>query len=324
MKFSISIPAYKSQYLHEAIESVLHQSYHDWELVVVDDCSPENLKSIVTPYLYDCRVHYYRNNKNCGAVDVVDNWNICLNYCTGDYVICMGDDDRLLPCCLEEYRQLIERHPDLNVYHTRTEIIDEKGLVRDCQEGRPEWESVISLIWNRWAIRNKQYIGDFCYSLSYLKTVGGYYKQPLAWGSDDITAVLAAKKKGIANTKTFGFQYRENSLTISSSTSNAILKMQTTLSQYEWFSCFLKDVAQEGLSSSDYQYINTIEKVKFDYYRKSLGKNCIDYMQGNLSKLPLCYRILKPLHFPIAFFLRCYVSSIYHLLKRRNTSHTDK
>ena len=100
MTFSITIPAYKTRFLDEAIHSVIAQTYQDWQLVIVDDCSPEDLKSIVEPYLADSRVEYYRNEKNCGAVDVVDNWNICLSHCTGDYVICMGDDDRLLPCCL--------------------------------------------------------------------------------------------------------------------------------------------------------------------------------------------------------------------------------
>ena len=90
MKFSITIPAYKARFLDEAIKSVIAQTYQDWQLVIVDDCSPEDLKGIVEPYLADSRVKYYRNEKNCGAVDVVDNWNICLSHCTGDYVICMG------------------------------------------------------------------------------------------------------------------------------------------------------------------------------------------------------------------------------------------
>ena len=197
MKFSITIPSYKARFLDEAIKSVVSQTYDDWELIIVDDCSPENLESIVKPYLVDRRVRYFRNAKNCGAVDLVDNWNICLSYCTGDYVICIGDDDRLLPVCLEEYRRLIEKYPTLNVYHSRTEIINEQGNVIHLQEPRPEWESALSLLWNRWAYRNLQFIGDFCYRVQYLKDAGGYYKMPLAWGSDDITAVTAAKEKGL-------------------------------------------------------------------------------------------------------------------------------
>ena len=173
MKFSITIPAYKARFLDEAIKSVIAQTYQDWQLVIVDDCSPEDLKGIVEPYLADSRVEYYRNEKNCGAVDVVDNWNICLSHCTGDYVICMGDDDRLLPCCLAELSKTIDMYPELNVYHLQTEIIDESGKIIETLEERPEQEDVLSLMTKRWEGR-KQYIGDFCYSRKHLNAFGGY------------------------------------------------------------------------------------------------------------------------------------------------------
>ena len=121
MTFSITIPAYKSQFLEKAIASVVAQTFKNWELIIVDDCSPEHLYQIVEPFQKDNRIHYYRNEKNCGAENVVDNWNICLSHATGDYIICMGDDDCLLPWCLEEYQKLLsKKHPleILSVLHT--------------------------------------------------------------------------------------------------------------------------------------------------------------------------------------------------------------
>ena len=76
--FSILIPAYKSRYLNEAMESVLAQTYQDWEMIIVDDHSPEDLVSIVRRYK-DNRISYYRNGKNIGAGDVIKNWNKCLS-----------------------------------------------------------------------------------------------------------------------------------------------------------------------------------------------------------------------------------------------------
>ena len=310
MKFSVTIPAYKAQYLKEAIESVTRQTYTDWELIIVDDCSPEDLYTIVEPYLADKRIRYYRNEKNCGAVNVVDNWNICLNYCTGDYVICMGDDDRLLPQCLEEYKRLIGQYPDLNVYHCRTEIINEHGEIVNLQEPRPHWESVLSFLWNRWDQRNKQYIGDFCYNTNYLKNAGGYYKLPLAWGSDDITAVLAAKEKGIANTETFCFQYRENQQTISSSISNIKIKIEARVSQLNWFTSFLTDMGHTELTTTDTKYLQTIEKPQKRYFFKALDKDCPDYIKGNPLRLFWCYRQLKPFCYRKVTFLKWYLKSL--------------
>ena len=245
MTFSITIPAYKARFLDEAIKSVIAQTYQDWQLVIVDDCSPEDLKGIVEPYFADSRVEYYRNEKNCGAVDVVDNWNICLSHCTGDYVICMGDDDRLLPCCLEEYKMLIEKYPELNVYHCRTEIIDESGKVIETLEERPEQEDVLSLMTKRWEGR-KQYIGDFCYSRKHLNAFGGYYPLPYAWGSDDITLFRAALPSGIANVSRTGFQYRENQYSISLAHNDAE-KVATVLLQREWYQKAFAELIPQGV-----------------------------------------------------------------------------
>lgn len=316
MKFSVTIPSYKSEYLADAIQSVVNQNYTDWELIIVDDCSPEPLGSIVKPFLSDSRVRYFRNEKNCGAVDVVDNWNICLSYCTGDYVICIGDDDRLKPNCLDEYSILIARYPQLAVYHARTEIIDENGNVIGCQEERPEWESAISLLWNRWAVRENQYIGDFCYDIHHLRKESGYYKLPLAWGSDDITAVRAAKEYGIANTVNCCFQYRKNSQTITSS-KNARIKLSASLSAYEWFQAFLSDVDKNKLSETDKEYMKTIDNVCRTYYYKSLGKNCADDLCGNPFRIPYWHKQLSVFKFPTYLYLKWYLKSVYNLLLQK-------
>ena len=216
MKFSITIPAYKQKYLYEAIESCLAQTYKDFELIIVDDASPEDLKSVVDRF-QDSRIRYYRNEKNCGALHVVDNWNICLGYAQGDYVICMGDDDRLLPNSLEEYSKLIDKYPGLDIYHGMTEIIDENGNVTNIQEARPEREGMYSMISGRLRNSRLQYIGDWLFKRTALEQQNGYVNMPMAWGSDDLTAYTIAKNKGVANTQIPVFQYRISSLTISNS-----------------------------------------------------------------------------------------------------------
>lgn len=213
MKFSITIPAYKQKYLYEAIKSCLAQTYNDFEVIIVDDASPENLKPVVDQF-HDNRIRYYRNEKNCGALNVVDNWNICLSYVTGDYVICMGDDDRLLPNCLEEYSLLINKIPGLGVYHGWTEIINEANDVIGFQDPRPLRESVSLMMLGRFVYERLQFIGDWLFDVKMLRENGGFYKMPFAWGSDDLSAYIAAQKNGVANTQTPVFQYRVSSLTI--------------------------------------------------------------------------------------------------------------
>lgn len=281
MRFSITIPAYKRKFLSEAIESCLAQSYQDFELIIVDDASPEDLESVVNSFK-DSRIRYYRNEKNCGAVDVVDNWNRCLDYAQGDYIICMGDDDRLLPCCLEEYAKLMEKHPGLGVYHAWTEIIDENGKFTNITAARCEYESVYSLIWHRWNNRTQQYIGDFLFDTMQLRKNGGFYKLPLAWASDDITAVIAATSKGIANTQQLGFCYRVNSQTISNS-GNAEIKMLSVIKEQEWYQAFLE---KEPISETDKKYWECIRKMRPRYFEKKKGLTiAIDLKNNSFFKL---------------------------------------
>lgn len=267
IKFTIAIPAYKKKFLSEAIESCLDQTYRDFELIVVNDHSPEDLDSVISHY-DDPRIRYYVNDKNFGAVNVVDNWNRCLEYATGDYFICMGDDDRLLPCCLEEYSNLARKYHEVKVYHAWTELIDAKGCLYMFQEQRPEWESAYAFLWQRWAFRYWQFVGDFCYHTDTLRKKGGFFKQPLAWSSDDITAFRAALDAGIANTQVPCFQYRSNDQTISSKGCNET-KIKALLLARNWYSENLNTFMPLASSDdTDTEYYNLLRKSMNGYFKK--------------------------------------------------------
>lgn len=208
-RFSILLPTYKRSFLKECIDSILAQTYESWELIIVNDASPEDIRGIVETYT-DPRIRYYENQQNIGAKQLVKQWNYCLSLAKGEYVICMGDDDRLKPNCLETYAQLIARYPNVAVLHGQTDIIDEFGQLLRHTPSRPEIESAMSLLYHRMVDRMPQFIGDFCYRTADLRAKGGYYDLPYAWGSDDISAFQAADTHGIANTQETVFEYRDN------------------------------------------------------------------------------------------------------------------
>ena len=229
IKFSITIPAYKDRYLKETIDSVLTQTYTNFEVVIVNDASPYDLDCIVNLYT-DSRIRYYKNEQNCGAKDVVDNWNICLSYAIGDYLICMGDDDKLRPNCLEDFEVLIRKYPNLDLYHARSEIIDDESNLVCILEERPELESVYSLMYNP---RNS-HLGDFLFKTETLRKNGGFYKLPYGWQSDDISAFMAAATHGMANTHNVGFQYRGNGLSISHDLNCIEDKIEAVRASVKW------------------------------------------------------------------------------------------
>lgn len=286
IKFSIAIPAYKHLYLKEAIESILLQSYPNYEIIIVNDASPYDLDSIVLSY-GDDRIKYFKNERNCGAINVVDNWNLCLRYATGNFLICMGDDDKLLPNCLEEYINLIKKYPSLYIYHAWTEIIDEKSNVVSLQNSQPEWENVYSLIWHRWNGR-VQYIGDFLYNVNYLRKCGGFYKLPLAWGSDEISANISAKEFGIANTQVPIFQYRVNSHTITK-TGNVSIKLEAIMQEKQWYDNFLLEVPTNHI---ELVYWNMLKNEFKKHFEKKIALTISeDLRQHSIFKILYWWRM---------------------------------
>lgn len=263
MLFSITIPAFKGSFLKECIESVLAQTYKDFELIVVNDHSPEDLDEIVNGFSDD-RIRYYTNGVGFGAECVVGNWNKCLAYATGGFIVCMGDDDRLKPNFLADLYELIRKYPDLDVFYSRTEIIDENSDVVKVLEERPEWESVYEMIDKRKKGRS-MFIGDYCYRTNALREKGGFYDLPFAWGSDAITAYMMAGQKGIANTKEAGFQYRVNRQTISNSTSNIEGKMAAIHRERKWFQEFYR---QKPAQEKDDELYRELKKSNDRYFEK--------------------------------------------------------
>lgn len=237
MKYSILIPAFKSRFLQECIDSVLAQSYADFELIVLNDCSPESVRDIVSGYS-DNRIRYYENETNTGAEHVVRNWNKLLSLASGDFVICMGDDDKLAPDCLEAYNVLIERHPFFDVYHARTWIIDEDSEIVNIQEARPETETAYSMAWHIFYCGRCQFIGDYLFRTSSLKRIGGFYDKPFGMASDIITCLLSAKEHGIANLSRPVFLYRTSRYTITSTPKGKIM-CQSNIEYVEFLKEFL-------------------------------------------------------------------------------------
>jgi glycosyltransferase involved in cell wall biosynthesis len=105
MLISILIPTYKRlNYLKEAVSSCLNQTYANIEVIVIQDPTPDGLVEEITVWGKDIttvnhRVKFYSNETNKG---LAGNWNECLSKANGEYVLIIGDDDRLMPDCIEK------------------------------------------------------------------------------------------------------------------------------------------------------------------------------------------------------------------------------
>ncbi len=117
MKFSVLLPTRNGgAYLENCIRSILEQNYADMELVISDNANTDSTPQIVAMFTCDPRVKSLRIDQ---PVSVTDNWNNAFRASSGDYTLMMGDDDYMLPCCLERIEEILERNnqPDCIVYN---------------------------------------------------------------------------------------------------------------------------------------------------------------------------------------------------------------
>ena len=84
-----------SKYICETIKSVQAQTYQNWEMIIVDDCSTDNSEEVVTPFLkLDKRIRFLKNGKNSGAAVSRNN---ALREAKGRWIAFLDSDDLWLP-----------------------------------------------------------------------------------------------------------------------------------------------------------------------------------------------------------------------------------
>lgn len=264
VRFSICVPAYKSKFLKDCISSILNQNKVGFELIILNDCSPEPVDEIIARF-EDSRIRYYKNEVNVGAERLVDNWNKCLTLAKGEFIVIMGDDDLLESDYLDEFSKLISTYSEVDVYHCRSQIIDKQGNTVLLTPSCPAHEYVCDSIWHRLNQLRSNYISDYVYRTESLRTRGGFFHLPFAWGSDDITAFIASELNGIAHTNKAVFKYRSHELTISSSSSNALGKLEADLGYSAWLEDFLKNKPRHPEDLTMYRHL---VKNQSDYMRK--------------------------------------------------------
>lgn len=147
---SVIVPTYNTpeRYFRPMIESVLSQTYPHWELVLVDDASPDaRVRELIHEYAAkDQRIVYHFLDKNHHIAGAT---NYAISKASGNFISLFDHDDLLDPTALEEIVKVINQYPDAEFIYSDEDKIDEKGL-RQQPFLKPDW--------------NK----DFLYSVNYI------------------------------------------------------------------------------------------------------------------------------------------------------------
>ncbi|HEX8974746.1 MAG TPA: glycosyltransferase [Patescibacteria group bacterium] len=213
-RFSVLIPVIKEKFLTDAVGSVLKQSFEDWELILYNDCSRDDIDGIVGKY-GDERIRYYKGEKNLGAEDPSITWNRMLEFANGEYICLLGDDDCVSDNYLSEMNKLIIKYPHVDLFRAKLKRINESGKEIFNGDTLPEFETWDQTMFQRMVKKRAQSTCEFVLKREKLLKIGGYVNFPRACGSDDATYLLMAEENGIMSTNNASGYWRSSSLNIS-------------------------------------------------------------------------------------------------------------
>lgn len=126
MTVSVVMPVYNGEdYLREAIDSILNQTFTDFEFIIINDCSIDATEDIILSY-HDSRIVYLRNNQNFG---VALSLNRGLDSAKGRYIARLDADDIARPERLRTQVEYMDKHPEVDVLATSSQSFDETGVL---------------------------------------------------------------------------------------------------------------------------------------------------------------------------------------------------
>lgn len=124
-RVTIFIPTYnRSGWLAGAVESALAQSFKDFQLVVSDNASTDETKTVMERFSDVPCVSYTRLGEN---VDLNSHFNLCFERATSEYTFVLPDDDRMAPDLLERTVRVLDANPRVGLVHGQVDVVDHAG-----------------------------------------------------------------------------------------------------------------------------------------------------------------------------------------------------
>lgn len=180
IKVSVVIPAYNGdRYLAEAIDSVLQQTYQDYEIIVVDDGSTDHTAQVAQQYGKAVR---YLTQTNQG---VAASRNLGLAAALGDYIAFLDQDDLFLPHKLSSQTALLDRDADLGMVNSGWQIYSGNSISdreawaepnrQDAAEAAVKpWSQIPQLTSANLIIWKPVFLGAMLFRRNWLERVGGF------------------------------------------------------------------------------------------------------------------------------------------------------
>lgn len=274
MKYSIIIPVYNvEEYLDRCLKSILNQTYSNYEVIIVNDGSPDNSDNIIKSYEKEDKRFKGYKKVNGGLSDAR---NYGLKYATGDYLIFIDADDYIENNYLEKVNDVLEKNKDIDVLKFKIKLVDEgENLIRMenglNKEGVTSFEELVKLEFLEPA-------WSYVYKLSFWKENNFTYLKGMIHEDFGLTPEILMKANKIYYLNSYLYNYVQRNGSIMSSNNKEKLhkKAYDMLYQYDRLIKinYNKDtkVYKSFLANALISKTNTLDKEEQKKYKEELRK----------------------------------------------------
>lgn len=263
---SVIMPVYNvEKYIEDSVNSILNQTYHNIEIVIVDDYSSDNTYDILQKMaLKDSRIKLYRNSKN---MKIVETLNFAFKHSRGEFICRMDGDDISHDQRIEKKLSYLLDNPDLSLVGCSVLSISEDGKVMKKKRMPSDQKTITKTlkyaipVFHIWLARREVY-----------EELNGYRNIPYVEDYDFLLRMTTIGLKYSNITDYFGYYIRQHS----SNTISNVGIIQRKAHRY-CFELFTRRIrrSEDDFSSADFDnYVNssTCEKKMFQYSNLLLQK----------------------------------------------------
>ena len=313
---SVIMSVYNGEkYLVQAIDSILNQTYQNFEFIIIDDCSTDNSSHILQEYAQkDSRIKIIKKEKNIGIKGFIENLNLGISIAKGKYIARMDQDDVSLPERFQKQVDFLENNPEITLVGAQLNLINEQNKITG--------EAIAALQHRDIVKRITSQIQLFHPVIMFRKDQNIQYREKFLYCEDyDLYLNLITQGKKLANLNEKLLHYRILESSISRKGDNFVKKLMVEKALY--FYKLRKENGQdlyetfnneEVLEINNFEFKNKIEELFFALeaaiklnkkekivllikkIKKHYPKEKIPFKYVLLSSVPLSFfRVLKKL-----------------------------
>ncbi len=213
---SIGIPTYNraaTGNLQSVIQRALQQSYENIEVIVSDNCSPDNTTDVVKSF-DDPRLQYFRQETNIGANN---NFNFCLDQAKGKYFLLFHDDDSIDADFIETCMAALKPEQTVGVIYTGVRVINEHDEILAENPNMAGGLSALEFVFGWFRGKVSLYLCNSLYNTANLKELGGFSSKHNLY-TDLVPSFTLAKKYDRVDVKEIKASFRRHTSNMSYST----------------------------------------------------------------------------------------------------------